>query len=147
MEFDVKLEPMLYGFYKDETLELGERLGMALAYQGKYGDLGFDKYHLPRCGFGSYLVHSHHGDNIGYEFSGLKRAIADHPEHEELYNTLSDKFGILMCARSVFGDERIKTLTDAKAMWGNNGNGHVNPDFGRVVNLGTDGIREIIEEA
>ena len=147
MEFDVKLEPMLYGFYKDEGLELGERLGMALACQGKYGDLGFDKYHLPRCGFGSYLVHSHHGDNIGYEFSGLKRAVADHPEHEELYNTLSDKFGTLMCARSVFGDERIKTLTDAKAMWGNNGNGHVNPDFGRVVNLGTDGIREIIEEA
>lgn len=65
MEFDVKLEPMFYGFYKDEGLELGERLGMALACQGKYGDLGFDKYHLPRCGFGSYLVHSHHGDNIG----------------------------------------------------------------------------------
>ena len=147
MEFDPKLEPLLHGFFKDESLELGERLGMALAFCGKYGDLGFDKYCLPRCGFGTIMAHSHHGNNIGAESRGVKRAGEAHPGHEELFVELERKFDTLLYSRAPFGDKRMKTLEEAKAMWGGNGNGHVNPDYGRIVNLGTDGIREIIKES
>ena len=147
MEFDVRLEPLLYGYFKDESLEQGERLGMAIREYARYGDLGFDKYHLPRCGFGTYLVHFTPGDSLASEYRGLERAVQDHPEKEGLFRELMGKFTLLQRSRATFRDDRTCALDEAKAMWGGMGGGHANPDYGRIVNLGTDGIRKILEES
>ena len=47
MEKLLKIDPMLYGFMKDEALELAERIGLALIEGARYGDISYDRNYLP----------------------------------------------------------------------------------------------------
>ncbi len=146
MERIAKIEPLAYGYFKDESLENAERIGLALIEHAKYGDLGFDKFCLPRCGFGSRLAHFSFSDSLSYSYGGLDSLIEDYPEHEELFREAREKLLVLEEAKSTYRDSRIRELDKSKACWGGGWGGHANPDFGRIVNLGTDGIREMIAE-
>ncbi len=147
MERIAKIEPLAYTFLKNEGLEIAERIGLALAEHAKFGDLGFDKFHLPRFGFGGRLAAFTFGDSFSYSYGGLDSLIAEYPDLEAQFREAREKLLVLIDARRCYRDERIKAYDKSKTLWGGGWGGHSNPDFGRIVNLGTDGIREIINES
>ena len=146
MERIAKIEPLAYTFLKYEGLEIAERIGLALKEHAKYGDLAFDKFHLPRFGFGGRLSYFSFADSFTYCYGGIDSLIAEYPDLEAQFREVREKLLVLNDARRCYRDERVKALDSAKACWGGGWGGHANPDFGRIVNIGTDGIREIIAE-
>ena len=47
----VKIDPFLYGYFLDETLEHGERVGLALLHAAKNIDIKFSRRLLPETAF------------------------------------------------------------------------------------------------
>ena len=47
----VKIDPFLYGYFLDETLEHGERVGLALLHAAKNIEIRFSRRLLPETAF------------------------------------------------------------------------------------------------
>ena len=47
MENKAKLDPIAYGFFKNENLEISERVADALLEAAKYLDISYNKYIMP----------------------------------------------------------------------------------------------------
>jgi len=143
----LKIDPISRGFFSDESLEIAERVGLALVEGAKYIDIEFDRNHLPR-----FDTHRNDGakftydDSIGYQHHRFDEFVEKYPEHEALLNTYREKFDLYDSERHPIRSHVGDRLSDSGAEWGGSFGGHANPDFGRVIDLGTDGIREIIAE-
>ena len=59
----VKIDPFLYGYFLDETLEHGERVGLALLYASKNIEIKFSRRLLPKRAKAptSFRTHPHRG--------------------------------------------------------------------------------------
>ncbi len=142
-------DPMTYGFFEDESAELGERIGLALKEGAKYNPINFDRNILPHIslyretpGAGFCFPNS-----LWYVFDNEGKQAAEHPEAAETIKEFDEKF-IPYCqtSQTLFRTTEYKKMNEAGALWGGGWGGHSNPDFGRVINLGTEGIREIINK-
>ncbi len=145
MERIREIDPMLYGFFKDESLELGERIAMALVECAKYREISFDRNYLPHFEFECRTTHFGFSDSFCYNWSSIPEVIKENPELSDKLEVFGQKLKNLEEKKSILRDTRYH-VKSGHAIWGGGWGGHANPDFGRLLNIGTDGVRAIIDE-
>ena len=151
MDERIKLDPIAYGFFKNEDAELAERIGDALIEGAKNIEIVFNRHLLPHiwCHVSGGAGFSYES-SFDYDFSRTKFAqkLEDYPEHADYITKVRDgiRFFHDACYRNYFTPVQGQ-MCDSGAMWGGTWEGHSNPDFGRLINLGTNGIRKLIAEA
>ena len=144
----VHIDPFSVGFFSDESLELIERIGLAIKEAAKYINIDYGKNIMPsiekwdtRAGASFCYPLS-----LTYDFSRYEEMLEKYPEEADFIRECKEKFELYYDVARNHKSETMMGLTKADAISGQGWDGHSNPDFGRVVNLGTDGIREIIAE-
>ena len=143
----MKIDPLSRGFFADESLEIAERVGMALLECAKYIDIDFDRNILPHFDTSKNTgARFTFDDSISYQHHRFEEFLEKYPEHRELLESYKAKFELYDDSRRNLRSTVGETHGDSGTEWGGSFGGHANPDFGRVVNLGTDGIREIIRD-
>ena len=144
----VHIDPFLYGYFSDETLEHGERVGLALLYAAKNIDIRFSKQLLPETSFDAKYGSSGYSPSEGLWFNNdnIMKLYEDFPEHKETFQRYVRELNIFKAkAKRLFSDP-TEALDRSGAEWGGGWGGHSNPDYGRIVNFGTDYLRKIIRE-
>ena len=144
----VQIDPFLYGYFKDETLEHGERVGMALLYAAKNLEIKFSPQLLPETSFEATYGSSGYSPSEGLWFSedNITKLTEIFPENKETFNRYLREIKIFKDKAKLLNCNITDTLNNAGAHWGGGWGGHSNPDYGRIINLGTDHIRKIIAE-
>jgi len=144
----VKIDPFLYGYFLDETLEHGERVGLALLYASKNIEIKFSRRLLPETAFESKYGSSGYSPSEGLWVSdeNILKLTEEFPEYRETLNKYLRELKLFKDkAKRLFCDS-TETLDRSGAEWGGGWGGHSNPDYGRIINYGTDHIRSIIAE-
>jgi len=143
-----RIDPFSFGFFEDETAELCERVGRALVSGARHVPISFGKHIMP-----SACASMPHG-GAGFTFStGLiydhtktSEMIAQYPDHTDIIREYEAKFRPFTEAVQLPETEKHRALAETHAEWGGSWGGHSNPDFGMIVNLGTEGVRTKIAE-
>lgn len=143
-----KIDPFLYGYFLDETLEHGERVGLALLHASKNLEIKFSRQLLPETAFETKYGSSGYSPSDGLWFSdeNILRLAEEFPEHKETLHRYIQELNILKAKAKILNCETTDALDNSGAEWGGGWGGHSNPDYGRIVNFGTDYIRTIIAE-
>ncbi|MBR5633324.1 MAG: pyruvate formate lyase family protein, partial [Clostridia bacterium] len=137
------------GFLSDRSLPYEVRIGRGLVEMAKYTDISFKDYILPHAEWAPS------DSGTGFMFaSGIKvmmdrydMLIEKYPEEAEaLREHREEMFSYLNYDFHYAGTDVGARLGAAKAGWGGGWGGHANPDFGKIINVGTDAIREEIEK-
>lgn len=144
----VKIDPFLYGYFLDETLEHGERVGLALLHAAKNIEIRFSDRFLPETAFESKYGSSSYTPSEGLRFcdENIIKLAEKFPEHKLTFQRYLDELNIYRSKSQRLFSEPTEALDRAGAEWGGGWGGHSNPDYGRIVNYGTDHIRSIIEK-
>ena len=143
-----KIDPFLYGYFLDETLEHGERVGLALLYAAKNIEIKFSRRLLPETAFESKYGSSGYSPSEGLWVSdeNILKLTKEFPEHRETFHRYLRELKLFKDkAKRLFCDS-TEALDRSGAEWGGGWGGHSNPDYGRIINYGTDHIRSIITE-
>ncbi len=142
------IDPFLYGYFLDESLEHGERVGLALLYAAKNTDIRFSRQLLPKTAFETKYGSSGYSPSEGLWFSeeNILKLAEDFPEHKETFLRYVDELKIFRDKAKLLYSEPTEALDRCGAEWGGGWGGHSNPDYGRIINYGTDHLRSIIEE-
>ncbi len=143
-----QIDPFLYGYFIAETLEHGERVGLALLHASKNIEIRFSRQLLPDTAFETKYGTSGYSPSQGLWFSedNIIKLSEDFPEHKEALLRYADELKLFRNkAKRLFSDS-AEQLDRAGAHWGGGWGGHSNPDYGKIVNYGTDYIRKIITE-
>ena len=143
-----QIDPFLYGYFLDETLEHGERVGLALLHAARNIEIRLSDQLLPETAFETRYGTSGYSPSEGLWFSVDKLAelTEKFPEYKEVLNGYINELNILKNKATRLNCEITDALDRSGAEWGGGWGGHSNPDYGRVVNYGTDYIRLIISE-
>ena len=143
----VKIDPFLYGYFLDETLEQGERVGLALLYAAKNIKISFSEQLLPETAFVTEYGSSYYSQSDGLCFDDecIMKIAEDFPEHRETLLGYINELNIFRSKAKRLFSETSEALNRSGAEWGGGWGGHSNPDYGRIVNSGTDHIRKIID--
>ena len=143
-----EIAPFLYGYFLDETLEHGERVGLALLHAAKNIEIKFSSRLLPETAFVS-----NHGtatytppDGLVFNDENILKLAEEYPEHKETLTKWVDELRIFREKSQRLFCPLTEKLDEADAEWGGGWGGHSNPDYGRIVNFGTDYIRSVIAE-
>ena len=144
----VKIDPFLYGYFLDETLEHGERVGLALLHAAKNIEIKFSNRLLPETAFETKYGTATYTPSEGLRFcdENIMKLAEKFPEHKETFRRCIDELTIFRDKAKRLYSEPTEALDRAGAEWGGGWGGHSNPDYGRIINYGTDHIRTIIEE-
>lgn len=144
----VRIDPFLYGYFFDETLEHGERVGLALLYAAQNIEIGFSRRYLPEVSFET--KHSTSGytpsEGLWFNTDNIVELAEKYPEHKTTLLRYTDELSIFKDKAKRLFSESTEALDRSGAQWGGGWGGHSNPDYGRIVNFGTDHIRAIIAE-
>jgi len=142
------IDPFLYGYFSDETLEHGERVGLALLHAAKNIEIKFSRQLLPETAFEAKYGSSGYSPSEGLWFSDDKiiELAEKFPEHKEAFQRYIQELNIFRDKAKILFSESTEALDRSGAEWGGGWGGHSNPDYGRIVNFGTDYIRTIISE-
>ena len=144
-----KIDCFANGFLSDRSLPYEVRIGRGLVEMAKYTDISFKDYILPHAEWAPS------DSGTGFMFaSGIKvmmdrydMLIEKYPEEAEaLREHREEMFSYLNYDFHYAGTDVGARLGAAKAGWGGGWGGHANPDFGKIINVGTDAIREEIEK-
>ena len=134
--------------YVNSNLERAERVGLALREMAKTAHLSFDRNVLPMAWLGhkTTMRFAFH-DGLTCDTGDLDEMKEKFPESAEDIDRYKNFFaGYRMESVVAHKSETHKKLERSGTEWAGGWGGHANPDFGRVVNLGTEGIRKIIDE-
>ncbi|MBR5442261.1 MAG: hypothetical protein IKV44_04855, partial [Clostridia bacterium] len=144
----VKIDPLLYGFFLDDTLELGERVGLALLHGARHVEIRLSPRFLPETALISPYGTSSYTPCDGLQFDADKIAelAREFPEHRDTLLHYADEIRLLNARSQRLFSQVTEELNRAGAEWGGGWGGHSNPDYGRIVNYGTDYIRTVIAE-
>ena len=84
----IHIDPFLYGYFLDETLEHGERVGLALLHGAKNIEIKFSKHLLPETAFATVYGSSGYSPSDGLWFSvdEIKKLTDKFPEHRDTLN-------------------------------------------------------------
>ncbi|MBR5232578.1 MAG: hypothetical protein IKW03_00060 [Clostridia bacterium] len=142
----IKIDPFLCGYFSDETIEHGERVGLALLYAAKNLEIKFSRQLLPDTAFSTQYGSSGYAPSEGLWFNdeNILKIAEDYPEHKETLNRYIQGINIFRSKSRMLNCETTDALNNSGAEWGGGWGGHSNPDYGRIINHGTDYIREII---
>lgn len=141
-------DPMAEAFFADETKDYAERVGMALVAGAKHALISFGNHILPQVSLRTpnSATSFRFSSGIEYDFHAADEWIARDPANESKIRAYTEKFRRYhMLAHQQYRTPAAERLTGAYAMWGGSWGGHSNPDFGMIVNMGTEKIREKIE--
>ncbi len=143
-----KIDPFLYGYFLDETLEHGERVGLALLHASKNLEIKLSRQLLPETAFVTESGSSGYSPSDGLWFDTYKIAELSEkfPEHKDILEHYIEEIKIFRSKSQMLNCEATDKLNNSGAEWGGGWGGHSNPDYGRIVNFGTDYIRKIIAE-
>lgn len=141
-------DPMSRAFWSDESLEIAERTGLALIEAAKYAEISFNAFILPtvECKAKNGSVRFNFSNGIMYDADNAKKLMSQYPECSDEIRHYSDKFRQYEKKRSTLYSPGYFKLAGPTAIWAGSWGGHSNPDFGRIVNMGTNGIREHINK-
>jgi formate C-acetyltransferase len=144
----VKIDPFLYGYFENETLEHGERVGLALLCASKNLPVKFSRQLLPDTAFVTERGSSGYAPSEGLWFSdeNILKLAEQYPEHKETLLHFIEEINIYRNKSKLLNSPITDALNDSGAHWGGGWGGHGNPDYGRIINFGTDYIRSIITE-
>lgn len=144
----IQIDPFLYGYFSDESLEHGERVGLALLKASKYIEIKFSNRMLPETSFESKYKTSGYSPSEGLWFDNDKilKLADEFPEHKKIIEQYVQKICTLKNKSKKVHNEVEEALDLSGAEWGGGWGGHSNPDYGRIINYGTDHIRTIINE-
>jgi formate C-acetyltransferase len=144
----VKIDPFLYGYFENETLEHGERVGLALLCASKNLPVKFSRQLLPDTAFVTERGSSGYAPSEGLWFSdeNILKLVEEYPEHKETLLHFIEEINIYRNKSKLLNSPITDALNDSGAHWGGGWGGHGNPDYGRIINFGTDYIRSIITE-
>ncbi len=138
------IDPFLCGYFSDETLEHGERVGLALLCAAKHIEIRFSPQLLPATAFATeYAVYAP-SEGLRFNIENTEPLADRFPaQREQLQHCLQTLRILNSKAQSLLATSTC-TLNATGAHWGGGWGGHSNPDYGRIVNYGTDYIRGII---
>ena len=144
----IKIDPFLYGYFLDDTLEHGERVGLALLHAAKNIEIKFSRRLLPETAFESKYGTAAYTPSEGLQFhiENILKLAEEFPEHKVTFQRYIDEINIFSDKAKILFSEPAEALDRSGAEWGGGWGGHSNPDYGRIVNYGTDHIRKIIAE-
>lgn len=155
MENNIYRDPVADAFWQGEETELAERVGRALRESAKTMIISFGEKILPEVTPHAPDSIPHTPDSMlsfGYDASMTYRFGAEnvlrekHPEAIEYIDRMYERFyNLNHMSQHIPFEGEMRTRADSYG-WGGTWGGHSNPDFGRLVNLGTEGIRAIIDE-
>ncbi|MBQ3182830.1 MAG: hypothetical protein IJB57_04100 [Clostridia bacterium] len=141
-------DPVYRAMFGDETLELGERAGLAYKNLAEEMPVYLTNTLLPYA----RMISPTGGGCISYDAGvdcdrGRYKWFAEqNPEDAEDILYCCEKFkSLTRRSQHVPFNEEARRMADAGAGWGGTWGGHSNPDFGLIVNEGTEGIRRRIE--
>ena len=142
----IHLDPFLCGYFSDEALEHGERVGLALVYAAKNIEVKLSSQLLPETAFETKYDTSAYTPSEGLRFDvdNIIKLSEAFPEHKETLLGYADEIKIFQEKSKRLFSEPTEALDRSGAEWGGGWGGHSNPDYGRIVNYGTDYIRSII---
>ena len=143
-----QIDPFLYGYFSDETLEHGERVGLALLHASKNLKIKFSRQLLPETAFITESGSSGYAPSDGLWFSdeSILKLSEEFPEHKKTLHRYLQELNIFKGKATRLFSEVTEALDRSGAEWGGGWGGHSNPDYGRIINFGTDHIRTIIAE-
>ena len=143
-----QIDPFLYGYFLDENLEIGEKVGLALLYASKNLEIRFSRQLLPDTAFVTESGSSGYSPSDGLWFSNesILNLAEKHPEHKKTLDHYIQEINIFRSKARMLNCETTDALNNSGAEWGGGWGGHSNPDYGRIINFGTDHIRSIIAE-
>ena len=144
----VKIDPFLCGFFSDESLEYGERVGLALLYAAKNLEIKFSRRLLPETSFVTEYETSGYTPSDGLRFNtdNIKKLAEKFPEYAQILNKYIDEINIFNNKTQRLFSQTTEALNRSGAGWGGGWGGHSNPDYGKIINCGTDYIRSVIAE-
>lgn len=143
-----RIDPFAFGFFADESLENAERVGMALREGAKYAPISFGERIMPtvRAAMPDGGAEFHYSTGLTYRHDRMEELARKYPEQADGIREYGVKFIPYTEAVSLPATEKHRLLEKTHAEWGGSWGGHSNPDFGRIVNMGTEGIRALIAE-
>ena len=143
-----KIDPFLYGYFLNETLEHGERVGLALLQASKNLEIKFSRQLLPDTAFVTESGSSGYAPSEGLWFSdeNILKLAEKYPEHKGTLDHYIQEINIFRSKARMLNCVTTDALNNSGAEWGGGWGGHSNPDYGRIINFGTEHIRTIIAE-
>ncbi len=140
------IDPLLYGFFLDDSLEIGERVGLALFHGAKNIDIKFSPQLLPETNFETKYGTSGYSPSDGLCFNCEKilALCEEFPEHKDTLEGYVAELNLFKSRAQRLYSEPTEILNQSGAEWGGGWGGHSNPDYGRIINYGTEHIRTII---
>ncbi len=143
-----KIAPFLHGYFLDETLEHGERVGLALLHAAENIEIKFSRRLLPETAYESKYGTATYTPSEGLQFhiENIMKLTEEFPEYKETFQRYVDEINIFRDKAKRLYSEPTEALDRSGAEWGGGWGGHSNPDYGRIINFGTDHIRSIIDE-
>ena len=127
----VKIDPFLYGYFLDETLEQGERVGLTLLYAAKNIKISFSEQLLPETAFVTEYGSSYYSQSDGLCFDDecIMKIAEDFPEHRETLLGYINELNIFRSKAKRLFSETSEALNRSGAEWGGGWGGHSNPDY------------------
>lgn len=143
-----QIDPFLYGYFSDESLTHGERVGLALICAAENLEIKFSLQLLPATGFATKYETSGYAPSEGLWFNTENIALLceKFPEYRETFSRYIDEINIIQSKVRLLNCPVTDALDNSGAQWGGGWGGHSNPDYGRIINYGTEYIRGIIAE-
>lgn len=132
------------GYFADESLTEAERVGEALRAAAKYAPIDFSPELLPAPSLAGKLGLSEYTPSMGlrlYE-SRIDAAAKAHPEFSARLLAYREKIKL----RDEAQHRLLDPITVELSASGANRGGHSNPDYGKIVNFGTEHVRATIEK-
>ncbi len=144
-------EPFSRAFLENKKKTMEERIALAMFSAASWLPIEFpENCMLPTVGClpeNGAVGFSYSGDII-IDFNRYESLLASNPDHAEELQDIwrqmehfrTDALQNLSCP------ETDKVLWSSYVCWGGTWSGHANPDYDRLLHLGTNGIRAYIEE-
>lgn len=84
--------------------------------------------------------------SLNDEYEQIEALLDEYPENADDINFYLSEISQYNCNMREHRNTTEMAMTVSDAIHGQEWEGHANPDFGRVVNIGTEGIRDLIEK-
>lgn len=142
------IDPFLYGYFLDESLEHRERVGLALLHAAKNIEIKFSRNLLPETAFETKYATSGYSPSEGLWFNtdNILKLAEEFPEHKETLAVYVKEIKLFKAESQRLFCNFTEALDRSGAEWGGGWGGHGNPDYGKIINFGTEHIRQIIEQ-
>lgn len=141
-----QIDPFLYGYFSDESLEHGERVGLALLHAAQNLEIRFSPQLLPEIKMEAKYGSSGYAPSRGvwFEEDAVLKLAETFPEHGETFRKYAAEIKRFKSKAALLLSARTEALERADAQWGGGWGGHSNPDYGKIVCSGTEHIRSIL---